>query len=312
MEITLTNHEFQATISSYGAQLLSFKNLSNGVEHIWNGNPSVWKFRAPILFPVVGRLKDGYYFWQGKEYPLPNHGFVRDLEHTLVESSSTRVLWSLKETAATLNLFPWPFVFETEYRLDGSTLVFCTTVTNSGRGELAFSLGSHTGLVYPWISCSKTDSFKNDFIIQFEKDEIPDFVQSSESGFPLGRWKPLGEGKRAFVPQTIPYPHIKDGKIILQDGFFASGHILANFTSRWVALVDSSTGEGIKVNTAGYPYLVLWQSPSSQYPFVCIEPWYGLPDFEDTNHQWEEKPGLVRLPSGKSFVTNQSLTFGIV
>ena len=311
MEITLTNHKFQATISSYGAQLLSFKNLSTGVEHIWNGNPSVWKFRAPILFPIVGRLKDGYYLWQGQEYPLPNHGFARDFEHTLVESSSDRVLWRLTETEDTLKIFPWPFVFETEYRLEDSTLVFCTTVNNPGRGELPFSLGSHTGLVYPWISCSKK-SFKNDFIIQFEKDEIPDFIQSSEDGFPLGQWRQLSGKKRVFVPKTIPYPHIKDGKVILQDGFFASGHILANFTSQWVALVDSSTGEGIKVNTAGYPYLVLWQSPSIQHPFVCIEPWYGLPDTKDTNHQWKEKPGLIRLPPEKSFTTNQSLTFGLV
>ena len=305
MEIILSNDIFQATISSNGAQLLSFKNLSTDVEYIWNGNPQVWKFRAPILFPIVSRLKDGYYLWQEKKYPLTNHGFARDLEHTLVESSATRVLWRLTDCEYTRKVFPWPFVLETEYRLEGSTLVFYTTVTNSGQEELSFSIGSHTGLVYPWSGSSK-----DDFAIRFEQQEVPDFVQVSADGFPLGSWQTEGNGqsqKKRFVPRTIPYPYIKSGQIRLQDGFFAGGHILTNFTSRWVALENTATGEAVKVNTAGYPYLVLWQSPSDQHPFLCIEPWYGLPDFADTSHQWEEKPALVSLQSGKSFTTNQSL-----
>lgn len=306
MEIILSNNSFQACISSNGAQLLSFKNLSTDKEYIWNGNPQVWKFRAPILFPIVSRLKDGYYLWQEKEYPLTNHGFARDLEHELVESSGTRVLWRLTDSEYTRKLFPWPFVLETEYRLEGSTLVFCTTVTNSGQEELSFSIGSHTGLVYPWAGSSK-----DDFAIHFEQQEVPDFVQVSDEGFPLGTWQVDGNGqshKKNFVPQTIPYPYIKSGQIKLQDGFFASGHILTNFTSRWVALENTATGEVVKVNTTDYPYLVLWQSPSNQHPFVCIEPWYGLPDCADTKHLWEEKPALVSLSPGKSFTTNQSLT----
>ena len=108
MEITLTNTFFQATVSRQGAQLISFKNLSTGVEHIWNGNSQVWKFRAPILFPIVGRLKDGFYQWQGKQYLLTNHGFARDLEHELVESSGTKVLWRLTDCEYTRKIFPGP------------------------------------------------------------------------------------------------------------------------------------------------------------------------------------------------------------
>ncbi len=119
------------------------------MEYIWNGNPSVWKFRAPILFPIVGRLKDGYFLWQGKEYHLPNHGFSRDLEHSVVVREKERLVWRLQDTPYTRELFPWPFVLETEYQLVDSTLVFRTMVTNPGQQELAFSLGSHTGLVYP-------------------------------------------------------------------------------------------------------------------------------------------------------------------
>lgn len=78
------------------------------MEYIWNGNPSVWKFRAPILFPIVGRLKDGYFLWQGKEYHLPNHGFSRDLEHSVVVREKERVVWRLQDTPYTRELFPDP------------------------------------------------------------------------------------------------------------------------------------------------------------------------------------------------------------
>lgn len=317
MEITLTNQFLQATISSCGAQLLSLKDLSfgkgasgaeaSGVEYIWNGNPSVWKFRAPILFPIVGRLKDGYFLWQGKEYHLPNHGFSRDLEHSVVEEKKDRVVWRLQDTPYTRELFPWPFVLETEYQLVDSTLVFRTTVTNPGQQELAFSLGSHTGLAYPWKGFRKEDYYLQ-FQLADQQNEVPRMVASSEGGFVLGTWR--GEANAAdtgFQLETVAYPNIQEGKITLQDGLFGDGHILTGVTSQWVALVEGTTGRQVRVNTAGFPYVVLWQSASPTEPFVCIEPWFGLPDWDGTSHEWERKPGLVRLEPGNSFSCHQSL-----
>lgn len=308
MEITLTNQFLQATISSCGAQLLSLRDLSSepensAVEYIWNGNPAVWKFRAPILFPIVGRLKDGYFLWQDKEYCLPNHGFARDLEHSLVVCEADRLVWRLQDNACTRELFPWPFVLETEYQLMASTLVFRTAVTNPGQQELAFSLGSHTGLAYPWKGFRRED-----YYLQFQLAEIPRLVASSQDGFVLGSWSGGdGAARKSFQPETRVYLHIQEGRISLRDGLFGGGHILTGIKSQWVALVEGTTGRQVRVNTAGFPYVVLWQSPAPAESFVCIEPWFGLPDWAGTSHEWDGKPGLVRLEPGKSFSCHQSL-----
>lgn len=301
MEITLVTDCLQATISSFGAQLLSLQDST--VEYIWKGNPSVWKFRAPILFPIAGRLKDGFFLWQGKEYHLPNHGFARDLEHSLVVCEKDMVEWRLQDTPYTRELFPWPFVLETEYQLVDSTLVFRTTVSNPGWQELAFSLGSHTGLAYPWKGF-----LKEDYYLQFQLAEVSQWVASSQDGFVLGSWcGGDGAAQESCQLETSPYPYIQNGRIKLEDGLFGGGHILTGVTSQWVALVEGTSGRQIRVNTAGFPYLVLWQSPSPVEPFVCIEPWFGLPDWDGTSHEWERKLGLVRLEPGNSFSCHHSL-----
>ncbi|MBR2361543.1 MAG: hypothetical protein IKA80_02770 [Spirochaetaceae bacterium] len=98
------------------------------MEYIWNGNPSVWKFRAPILFPIVGRLKDCYFLWQGKEYHLPNHGFSRDLEHSVVVREKERVVWWLQDTPYTRELFPDPLYDWSSGSGECSRLSLCGTV----------------------------------------------------------------------------------------------------------------------------------------------------------------------------------------
>ncbi|MBO5125370.1 MAG: hypothetical protein J6C11_09615 [Spirochaetaceae bacterium] len=127
-------------------------------------------------------------------------------------------------------------------------------------------------------------------------------VASSEGGFVLGTWS--GEANAAdtsFQLETVAYPYIEEGKITLQDGLFGGGHILTGVTSQWVALVEGTTGRQVRVNAAGFPYVVLWQSASPTELFVCIEPWFGLPDWDGTSHEWERQPGLVRLEPGNSF-----------
>ena len=133
-------------------------------------------------------------------------------------------------------------------------------------------------------------------------------VASSEGGFVLGTWS--GEANAAdtgFQLETVAYSYIEEGKITLQDGLFGGGHILTGVTSQWVALVEGTTGRQVRVNAAGFPYVVLWQSASPTELFVCIEPWFGLPDWDGTSHEWERQPGLVRLEPGNSFSCHQSL-----
>ena len=306
MIVTLKNQHFTVSISSKGGELHSIKdNNSTGdndaTEYLWNDNPEVWKFHAPILFPIVGRLKGGYMLYDNRKYAIPNHGFARDLEHNLVEATDTKVLWRLQDTEETYKIFPWHFILETEYILEDKKLSFKTTVINTDTKEFSFSIGSHTGLACP-RNTDTTDTCIEDYLLEFEKEEIPQMLQLADDGFLQT------EANSKFNLVTKPYPYIKNGKIPLKDNLFGDGHILTNFKSQWVALVNSKTGNKIKVHTKNYPYLVLWQNPHN-CKFICIEPWYGIPDVTNTKHQWKEKLGLHTIQPKQSFTSDESLIF---
>ncbi|MCI6953036.1 MAG: aldose 1-epimerase family protein [Spirochaetia bacterium] len=299
MKVQLKNDFLQIVIDTKGAELHSVKRIKDGKEYLWCGNPEVWRFHAPILFPITGRLKEGYMIWEEKKYTMPNHGFARDLEHSLVESSETRAVFRLTENEETLKAYPWSFVFETEYVLEGEKVSFKTTVKNSDSRDILFGLGSHTALLCP--QNTEKESAEN-YVLEFEKEEDIQQIIPAEDAF----LKSAQKDKQILV--TEKYPHVNHREIALKDNFFGDGHILTGLTSSWIALVHKASGEKVKVNVKDYPYVVLWQNPG-KCRFVCIEPWFGLPDFTNTKHLWEEKFGLNRLKPGESFTSDQSLTF---
>ena len=96
-----------ATIALCGAEPLSWRVA--GRELIWHGDPAHWPQRAPILFPVVGASAGGAVRVEGRSYPMPRHGFARDLLFGLVERRPDRARFRLSESRATLRAFPFRF-----------------------------------------------------------------------------------------------------------------------------------------------------------------------------------------------------------
>ena len=102
MEYLIENALLQARISSRGAELVSLVCKADGVEHIWQGDPAVWKYHAPILFPWCGKQVGGSFTAKGKRYEAPQHGFGRNLEHRLVSRSDTELVLALESSPETL------------------------------------------------------------------------------------------------------------------------------------------------------------------------------------------------------------------
>ena len=75
----LENERFRVEINEFGAELTRFTSKKDGTEYVWKGDPAAWKRHAPILFPIVGRLKDKTYTVDGRPYEITQHGFGRDL-----------------------------------------------------------------------------------------------------------------------------------------------------------------------------------------------------------------------------------------
>ena len=105
--ITLKNDILSAAINTRGAELQSLLH-KNGIQYMWNGDPLFWGKHSPVLFPIVGMLKNGSYFFEGKEYQLPRHGFAREMQFVGKPVNKTEAVFTLSENDKTLEVYPFP------------------------------------------------------------------------------------------------------------------------------------------------------------------------------------------------------------
>ena len=286
----LRNENLSLTVNSKGGEINEFKDLCSGKNIIWNGSPEVWKFHAPVLFPHCGKIKDAYVLIDGKEYPLKSNGFARDMEFTLVEKTDRSLKFELTENSRTLALFPYKFRLSVKYELLENSVSFTSTVKNTGDEPFLFSLGSHSAFAIENVQ---------DYEIEFEKKTPLNSVLCMENGFLASE-----DGK---CPVVKLYGEEKPGVIPVTEKGFGNGHLFTKVDSDWVGLRNKKDDSIVKVNVKDYPYVMIWQN-GGKPEFVCIEPWFGMPDADNTNHQWMQKPGLVKLEVGKKFVSDQSIS----
>lgn len=296
MNTIIENKYFKAEISSFGAEIQHLVRKSDGKEIIWNGDSSVWKNHAPILFPFVARCLGGYFMIDGKkcEYTR-NHGFARDLEHKLIESTESKVVYELTESKDTDYRFPYAFSLKTEYEVTENGLNWKITVTNTDTKAFKFGVGTHAAFACP----TNVDSGKalTDYEVVFDENKPLTAVICNPESF-----------LAADGNLTKPYGEAVTGVVPLTNAGFGNGHLFKNETCERVGLRDKATGKTTWINTKGFPYVMLWQNTSGSPQFVCIEPWHGISDHENTDHIWETKLGMNSVEPGQSFVSIQDIT----
>ena len=113
----LENELFRVEINPFGAEQSSFKSKKTGTEYVWQADPAIWKRHAPILFPIVGRLKDKTYTVGGTAYEITQHGFGRDLEWQVGAAGENYVEFVLEANDFTKKMYPWDFVCTVRIRL---------------------------------------------------------------------------------------------------------------------------------------------------------------------------------------------------
>jgi galactose mutarotase-like enzyme len=289
MIYTLENDRMKVQINSLGAELWSVIDKNDGIERIWQGDPAVWDRRAPNLFPHCGRLKDNQCTIDGSSYQATIHGFCRDYEHQAVQQEDTSVTFCFAECEETLMKYPYRFRLYTRYELTGNKLLCSFRVENTNHRELPFSIGYHTGYVCPFDHAHSIE----DYSLVFEKKETAQEILCDENGLITGEEKLYLNNQ-----DTIP----------LSNELFASSFILTGLKSEYVSIVENATGRAIRVGVKDFPYVVFWSTPK-RVPFVCIEPWYGLPDRADTNGEFAQKPGIQKIGPGQTFSCAQSIEF---
>jgi galactose mutarotase-like enzyme len=278
--VTLANGTLRVAVTTRGAELASLQREGNPAEYLWQGDPAFWKGRAPLLFPIVGALKNGSYTYRGATYHLPQHGFARDARFAVRSRSETHVALRLGDDDATRAVYPFGFSLTATYRLAGEVLGVELEVDNPSSDEMLFSLGGHPGFACPLEPHGRLE----DHVVELEQEET------------TGRWPVVG----GLIGEPAE-PFLAGQRIIaLHPGLFEHGAlVLKGLRSRRVRLVRRGGGNGVELEMPGFPYLGIWSRPGA--PFVCLEPWCGIADSTRATGRLEEKEGIVRLAPGGRF-----------
>ena len=285
--ISISNSSLTASIDTMGAQLMSLQKGES--EYLWQGNANWWPRRAPILFPIVGVLKDGKADSAEGTVSLARHGLARLNQFEVVEKSDSTVTLQLKNTEETRKSYPYDFELKLIFSVDGDTLTQTYEVTNPGNVVLPFTLGAHPAfnIPVPGVEASSLDQYHLLFTRSWTNygpsitdDGLCDYatpqklIMDSDT-LPLS-WELIDREK------TITLEDVPDRRITL------------------AANVDAtSETHGIQMDFESFDYLGIW-SAAPGCPFVALEPWCGIADTVDTDGVFEHKPGIISLEPGQS------------
>ena len=266
-----------------GAELTSVQY--NGKEMLFQGakvldsNGNIyWKRQAPILFPIVGQLKNSQTQIEEEIYEMSQHGFARDMDFEEILKTETKHHYILKYNEETLKKYPYKFELHVIYEIIEDTLTVTYKVKNIDNKTIYFGLGGH-----PAFNCDYSNG-EYEIVFPEQEDEI-EFLKLKEGLIDIEK------------AQNI----LQDNKIYLkEDTFDNDAVIMKNLKSNKVILQNHETNQKIlELDFTGFPYLALWSKKGA--PFVCIEPWQNTADRIDSTQIYKDKEGIIELPKDKEY-----------
>lgn len=290
MDCVIENEFLRVTLTTFGAQIKSVIRKSDGVEHIWCGDPKVWKFQSPILFPYCGKILDGRIEIRGKTVEnAPIHGVVRTMEHSLISQERARGVFAAESCKETLAIFPYRFRLVSSFSLEEMTLCHRLTVENTDETAFPFGIGYHPAFAIPFDDRHTIE----DYELRFSDNESP-LCLETPNGLLNGRYYALGRNI-----QTIP---VKEGM------FDGGGHCMTALRSKTLGIYEKDSSRAVVCDIESFPHCLIWGT-EGRPPFVCIEPWHTLPDFEDGSCIWDQKPAAAILQPQQCWTTQMCTSF---
>lgn len=274
MDIVLENDFLKISIKQKGAELASVFNKKTELEYMWGADPAFWGKSSPVLFPIVGTLKDDVYNYRGKKYSLPRHGFARDHVFDVESQQKDAAVFLLKSSAATIEKYPFEFELRLRYTLDKDFVHLAYDIKNIGNDVQYFSIGGHPAFKVPLTSAVRYE----DYFLEFNHAET------------AGRW-PLAAG----LVKTEPVALLNNTKTLplTRQLFSEDAVVLKNLKSTVVSLRSKNDEHGLEFHFEGFPFLGIWAAPNAD--FVCIEPWCGIADSVDHDQDFTTKEGIEKV-----------------
>jgi galactose mutarotase-like enzyme len=242
----------------------------------------VWGSSSPVLFPAIGKIKEGKVIFNGKSYAMPKHGIIRNNNLLRVEQSEISICsFMLTSSEETLKQYPFKFSFSVAYTLIEQRLMMTYTIENKDTVPMSFACGGHTA-----YACLLSENIAlSDYVIEFPS-------QSPLTSNTLGLSGLLSHRTRNIESNK--------GVLTLSDTLFnEDALIFSNIDCDWVRLRKKNEEKGILVRFIGYPHLALWSKPGADY--VCIEPWLGLPDLENESIELTQKSSYKTIEPDTKF-----------
>ena len=286
----IENEYLKVGVSSLGAELMSVSSKADGAEYLWQGDKKYWGGRAPIMFPICGRLYEGKYTYCGKEYTMPNHGIARASEFTLKSAQTDKIVLSLVANEETKKSYPFDFVLDVTLSLVGTTLDITYTVQNNDEKELIFALGGHPAFNVP----INGEGDFNDYYVEFDKKCDAVRVDFSPACFCTGNDKLYIEGGTKIID--------------LNHSLFDDDAIFLYNVDKTIKLASSKHDRSVTVKFDDMKYVGLWHAPKTDAPYICIEPWSSIPASDGVVDLLDTKAEMVHLPSGYTHKKSYSVT----
>ena len=288
----IENDKLKVKISSMGAELQSIRRVEDNTEYLWQGDPTYWAGRAANLFPICGRLFEGKYTYQGKTYEMQLHGFARHQEWEVVRQDTAAITLRLVENEETLGVYPFRFALDIAYTLSGEELSIAIIVHNMDDKTMRFAIGGHPGFNLPL----EADKTFEDYYVEFDEPCEAKRITFSDTCF-------YTEGADPF--------ELEDGKILhMSHDLFDRDAIFLCDTARGITLKCIDGKRSVHMAFPDLPYIGLWHKPHSDAPYVCIEPWNGLPSVDGKIDDLETKSPMQELEPQGVYRNVYSITFG--
>lgn len=283
--ISISSDTLTAAFDVRGAELVRLADCE-GHELLWNGDPTWWSGRAPLLFPIVGKVPNDEALIGGQRFPLAKHGFARTLDFTLLEKSTSSCTFELRSSPLTRNSYPFEFALTVTYAVAGATLCTRAHVSNEGDREMPLSFGYHPAFRWPL----SIDERRRDYQIVFETAE-PASLRVLDN--------------ELILAERRPSP--LDGRTLrLHDQLFADGALIFTELESRSVTYGAAGRAFIRVDFPDMPQLGIWTKPGA--PYVCIEPWCGYAAPVGYAGELKDKPGMVALAPGQSRTFSLDIT----
>ena len=284
---TIKNEFLTVEINDVGAELYSVKSNKTGIEYLWQGDEKYWSGRAPVLFPICGRLFEGKYTFDGKTYEMNIHGIARRAQFSSQSIAQNSAEFTLCSGENTKKIYPFDFEFKVIFTLKDNRLEITYSVKNKGKADMPFSFGAHPAFNVPFDSGEKFE----DYYLEFGADTL-EKIRLSDRGLYLGKTE-------EFL--------LKDRKLHLTHDLFDNDALFFKTENGSVKLKSNKNDKCIEVIYDDMTSVGVWHKPKTDAPFVCIEPWHGIPADDGITDDFKTKRDMLTLQPTKEYRNTYSI-----